>query len=229
MRCGITELRRLAPHNGPTISLRGFDHVSTAATQTTRASRYACGSEQAVEAGRAACVEPERLRNASETGLLKVMEYLQDEDCDVRVQTPLAADLAAIREGAKPSTLLQPPLTPHRPVDPPLVECIKARLAAYIEYLQKGGMSRKDAAEWVLPGRISALFAKELLRTVKVVLIIFQRTVPAIRDFLRQLVAFATSGDVAASRLVIQLAQEVDRQVHTARTGQFTVVISTKG
>ena len=61
----------------------------------------------------------------------------------------LLGGLEGLSAGAKAPEMLRPSRIGHRRVDSPNVEGVKGRLAAIMEFKQKRGLSRKDAAQWV--------------------------------------------------------------------------------
>jgi hypothetical protein len=93
--------------------------------------------------------EAEANRDAAQRALTFIAMFLQELDYESGSVGRVVADLAALEQGSKPSRMLMPRITPHRALDAPLIETIKGRLAAIMEYRQRE-LSRRDAAAWVL-------------------------------------------------------------------------------
>ncbi len=90
-------------------------------------------------------------REIVESSLAAVVTFLQECKIESGALVPLLADLAALSAGASPSPMLAPAATRHRRPDAPLIESIKGRLAAIMEFQQQhAGMTRKAAGEWVV-------------------------------------------------------------------------------
>jgi hypothetical protein len=98
---------------------------------------------------------------AAEAAVRHIAGMLQDLGIEAGPLVWLDADLLALREGSKPSEMLQPAKTDHRRADPPLIAALKGRIAAITEHAQRLGVKRKEAPQWVLH-RIPASLCRKL-------------------------------------------------------------------
>jgi hypothetical protein len=89
-------------------------------------------------------------RDAAQLALTDVVTFFLDHEIESQPLVRLLNELAALSVGASPSAMLAPTATPHRRPDAPAVEGIKGRLAAIMEFRQQAGLTRKQAAEWVV-------------------------------------------------------------------------------
>jgi hypothetical protein len=89
-------------------------------------------------------------RDAAQLALTDVVTFFLDHEIESQPLVRLLNELAALSAGASPSAMLAPTATPHRRPDAPAVEGIKGRLAAIMEFRQQAGLTRKQAAEWVV-------------------------------------------------------------------------------
>lgn len=97
---------------------------------------------------------------ASQYTLAAVTTYLHEQNVETRALTRLLSDLGALSAGAQPSAMLAPRPSTHRRPVPPSIENAKGRLAAIMEHRQRSGLSRKDAARWVVGHAPSSLKQK---------------------------------------------------------------------
>jgi hypothetical protein len=88
-------------------------------------------------------------REIAQLALTGVGAFFHECGIESRPVVRLLAELAALSAGSKPSRMLAPTVTRHRRPDPPLIEAVKGRLAAIMEFQQQSGLTRKDAGEWV--------------------------------------------------------------------------------
>jgi hypothetical protein len=89
-------------------------------------------------------------RDAAQLALTAVVAFFLDYGIESEPLVRLLGELAALSEGSLPSAMLTPVPKSHRRPTPPTVEGIKGRLAAIMKYQQSVGMSRKEAARWVI-------------------------------------------------------------------------------
>ena len=89
-------------------------------------------------------------RATAQLALTRVVAFFDDHGIQSRPLHRLLGELMALNAGASPSPMLAPAATRHRRPDAPVVEGLKGRLAAIMAFRQEAGMTRKDAAEWVV-------------------------------------------------------------------------------
>jgi len=89
-------------------------------------------------------------REIAQLGLSGAMEFLLDQGIETKPLMRLLSELMALSAGAMPSDMLAPTVTRHRRPVAPVVETIKGRLAAIMEFRQQAGLSRKLAGKWVV-------------------------------------------------------------------------------
>jgi hypothetical protein len=106
--------------------------------ENSRNARVAAGEDEA-----------EANRDAAQSALTLVVMFLQDHGYESASLTRLVADLAALEQGSKPSRMLLRRAVKHRSTDSPIIETIKGRLAAIMEYRQGMGGGRFAARKWV--------------------------------------------------------------------------------
>jgi hypothetical protein len=86
-------------------------------------------------------------RNAAQMGLIAIASFLANNGIESKPVIRLLAELSAITDGSRLSDMLTPDVSGHRPVEPGLIDGMKGRLAAVMEYRQRrGGLARKAAA-----------------------------------------------------------------------------------
>jgi hypothetical protein len=108
-------------------------------------------------------------RDAAQLALTAVVAFFLDYGIESEPLVRLLSALAALSEGSRPSSMLTPAAKSHRRPTPPAVEGIKGRLAAIMEFQQLIGMSRKDAARWVvthMPAEMRSLLGSIVPSTV---------------------------------------------------------------
>jgi hypothetical protein len=89
-------------------------------------------------------------RDAAQWALTGVVAFFQDCGIQSEPLVRLLGELVALSAGSNPSRMLAPTTTTNRRPDAPVLEGIKGRLAAIVEYRQEAGLSRKAASEWVV-------------------------------------------------------------------------------
>lgn len=89
-------------------------------------------------------------REAAQQALTAVSAFLFDQGIETTSLNRLLSELVALTAGANPSPMLAPFPTSHRRPEAPGVESLKGRLAALMEYRQRTGSTRKEAAAWVV-------------------------------------------------------------------------------
>jgi hypothetical protein len=88
-------------------------------------------------------------RDAAQLALTELVAFFLDHANESEPLVRLLGALAALAAGSSPSPMLAPTTTSHRRPDPPAIEGIKGRLAAIMEFRQRAGLTRKQAAAWV--------------------------------------------------------------------------------
>lgn len=89
-------------------------------------------------------------RQHGQLALTAVVKLLSDQGVETRPLVRILAELAALSAGAAPSAILTPAATRHRRPTAPVIESVKGRLAAIMEFQQQSGFPRKLAAQWVV-------------------------------------------------------------------------------
>jgi hypothetical protein len=89
-------------------------------------------------------------REAAQAALTGVVTFFLDHGIESQPLVRLLNELAALTAGSSTSRMLTPAVTRHRRPDSPVIEGIKGRLAAIMEYRQGAGLTRKAAGEWVV-------------------------------------------------------------------------------
>jgi hypothetical protein len=89
-------------------------------------------------------------RDTAQLALTAVVAFCEGRGLQSRPLVRLLGELMALTAGASPSPMLTPATTRHRRPDAHMVEGLKGRLAAIMEFRQQAGMTRKDAADWVV-------------------------------------------------------------------------------
>jgi hypothetical protein len=113
---------------------------------------------------------PEVDRDAAQLALTDVVTFFLDYEIESEPLVRLLNELAALSAGASTSAMIAPAPTRHRRPDTPAVEGIKGRLAAVMEFRQQAGLTRKQAAEWVirhLPPKMKRRFGSISWATVE--------------------------------------------------------------
>src|SRR5215207_9010193 len=88
-------------------------------------------------------------RDTAQLALTDVVAFFLDHRIEAQPLVRLLGELAALSAGSKPSPMLKAATTRHRSPDPPIIQSVKGRLAAIMEFRQKTGSSRRAAREWV--------------------------------------------------------------------------------
>jgi hypothetical protein len=99
-----------------------------------------------LEAGQA---QGEVDRETAQLALTCVVGFFVDHGIEAGPLHRVLGGLEALSAGSRAIEMLRPITVAHRPIDPPVVEEVKGRLAAIMAYLQKQGLSRRQAAQWV--------------------------------------------------------------------------------
>jgi hypothetical protein len=89
-------------------------------------------------------------RDTAQLALTAVVAFCEGHGIESRPLVRLLGDLMALTAGASPSPMLTPAATRHRRPDAPMIEGLKGRLAAIMAFRQDAGMTRKEAADWVV-------------------------------------------------------------------------------
>jgi hypothetical protein len=88
-------------------------------------------------------------REIAQAALTDVVSIFLDYQIEENPLSRLLVELEALSAGASPSRMLAPAVTRHRRADAPVIEGVKGRLAAIMEFQQQAGLTRKTAGEWV--------------------------------------------------------------------------------
>jgi len=88
-------------------------------------------------------------RETARLALTDVVAFFVDHRIEAQPLVRLLGELAALSAGSKPSPMLKAAGTRHRSPDPPIIQSVKGRLAAIMEFRQKTGSTRRAAREWV--------------------------------------------------------------------------------
>jgi hypothetical protein len=88
-------------------------------------------------------------REIAQAALTDVVSIFLDYQIEENPLSRLLVELEALSAGASPSRMLAPAVTRHRRADAPVIEGVKGRLAAIMEFQQQAGLTRKAAGEWV--------------------------------------------------------------------------------
>ena len=89
-------------------------------------------------------------RDTAQLALTAVVAFCEGHGIQSQPLVRLLGELMALTAGASPSPMLAPTATRHRRPDAPMIEGLKGRLAAIMEFRQEAGMTRKAAADWVV-------------------------------------------------------------------------------
>ncbi len=98
-------------------------------------------------------------RDAAQMALTAVASFFLDHGIEAEPIFRILRELAALSEGSSPSLMLSAAPRLHRRPDSPVLQLIKGKLAAIMEYRQTQGMTRKQAAQWVvrhMPAKLAA-------------------------------------------------------------------------
>jgi hypothetical protein len=80
-------------------------------------------------------------RDTAQLALTDVVAFFLDHRIEAQPLVRLLGELAALSAGSKPSPMLKAATTRHRSPDPPIIQSVKGRLAAIMEFRQKTGSS----------------------------------------------------------------------------------------
>jgi len=89
-------------------------------------------------------------RETAQLALTAIVAFCEGHGIQSRPLVRLLGELMALTAGASPSPMLAPTATRHRRPDAPMIEGLKGRLAAIMAFRQEAGMTRKEAADWVV-------------------------------------------------------------------------------
>jgi hypothetical protein len=88
-------------------------------------------------------------RDAAQAAVTELVVFLESCGIDSRPLALLLSELVALTGGSS-SRMFTPAASRHRRSDPAMIEGMKGRLAAIMEYRQQAGLSRREAGEWVV-------------------------------------------------------------------------------
>jgi hypothetical protein len=89
-------------------------------------------------------------RETAQLALTGVLRFFLDHGIESKPLVRLLTGLVALTEGSSRPAIFNPVAKTHRRPDPPIIEAMKGRLAAIMEFRQRAGLTRKAAGEWVV-------------------------------------------------------------------------------
>jgi hypothetical protein len=142
----VSSSYRLAAESGSDVMKDKLHKLAALRVLKEGMAKFEAVRQARLEAGQA---QGEVDRETAQLALTCVVGFFVDHGIEAGPLRRVLGGLEALSAGSRAIEMLRPITAAHRPIDPPVVEEVKGRLAGIMAYLQTQGLPRRQAAQWV--------------------------------------------------------------------------------